>query len=531
MYPMASGQFRAPPKITYTKLYVKSVAGVEASGADNHYSGEFGAKRKAKLVALGHVDNDSDEDRIKCVDRNGRSIRTNRGKRSPRPPGFFDTRNLVVDSSEGEDYFVTKKNDHNDSDSDDEKLHTVASPDLRTMRDPSTPPLSPLPPAAVPLPTVPESITEKDVPFITASNPFAGISPAGSVVQPLKIMINVTKGYEGRVDVNIDYHSIMESMRPLHTFGGGQRRGRSATTRSSAVPSAVEPLQIQVDLPTGYEGRAVTNVDFGTIMESMHPVLTPGFLDRDKYTKTLAIAPSSGISPKSRVMVVPASIPASKGVGFLSLSGEIRNRIYRLILKGEPVHFIDGTNFERSGSLLRTCKQIYTEARLILYRENEFIFERDSQKCGVFWQPIRTEIGYSNVRRFLEMIGPVNIGLIQFVGFAFDDALPSSAPDKNNEGRRYANDCHCLYALKLLAKHGKLQRVVIGLYGRREISSSKDTEFLNALRAVPAASVVFRHPRHKNNYRCQYLDTKTREYLKRMITEGMQKAYEAKNKE
>ncbi|KAM7191193.1 hypothetical protein V8F33_009064 [Rhypophila sp. PSN 637] len=96
---------------------------------------------------------------------------------------------------------------------------------------------------------------------------------------------------------------------------------------------------------------------------------------------------------------------------FLSLPGEIRNKIYRLVLCDHEV--IDNYTYSqipahsgcargelhKSAQLLRTCRQIHTEAMPILYGENTFQIDTNNYKGGgvylkyagalgpVFYQP------------------------------------------------------------------------------------------------------------------------------------------------
>ncbi|KAK3386830.1 hypothetical protein B0H63DRAFT_447732 [Podospora didyma] len=59
---------------------------------------------------------------------------------------------------------------------------------------------------------------------------------------------------------------------------------------------------------------------------------------------------------------------------FLSLPGELRNKIYRLVLRRKAVIGTSSVveRFKLSGQLLRTCRQIHDEGLSILYSENTF---------------------------------------------------------------------------------------------------------------------------------------------------------------
>lgn len=507
-------------QVTHAGMDPNSVPDLGDTDIASQLNGQASTKRvEAKQLSLEDMDASDEERFLNTFDHNGRPIRASRGRTPYSLPGFVDSSTLVVDSSdENEENEISNSSDEGSDmeiefDSEDYEDCSIASPELGTSLAPSTPPLSPLPPAVVPLP--------EEIPFITGSNPFAGISPGQWAVQPLKIMINVPKGHEGRLVVNVDHDNIKTSIQRLVPHVDEKNADASVPAKNASSKSNVKPLEILIDIPKGHKGLAVSNIDFDRIVESIHPLDTPGCFPRNRFVYATTMSTTTRHDSVAKTY----SAAATTGFGLLSLSGEIRNRIYRLTMKDDnPVYFINGRNFEHSANLLRTCKQIYQEGRAILYGENEFIFERDPQKCGEFWRPKRTEIGYSNVRRFLEMIGPINIGLIRLIGLSFDDAPPSAAPDKCHEERRYANDAHCLYMLKLLAKHGNFDRVTIGLYGRRKLSSVFDTQFINALKAVPAETVNFKHPR-TDSRRYQFLDeTKNTDRLKDLIKEGMQNA-------
>ncbi|WPA98163.1 uncharacterized protein RHO25_002774 [Cercospora beticola] len=74
----------------------------------------------------------------------------------------------------------------------------------------------------------------------------------------------------------------------------------------------------------------------------------------------------------------PSSQDASP---FFSLPGELRNRIYRLVLVEEHDVLVSHTGYTRSG-LLGVCQQIAAEATAIYYEENIFqsvVTDYDSQ--------------------------------------------------------------------------------------------------------------------------------------------------------
>ena len=387
------------------------------------------------------------------------------------------------------------------------------------MRAPSPPAPPPLPPAVSPL----APILLRELPFSTISNPHAEISSEGSVIQPLQIKIKCW----GKIIVNIDsesiiksYTGIMESRRsipgPEHAKRNGDGRRQpiapvpqmSPKDRPSKV-SDIKPLCIEIEAPMtpiSEDGDTVVNINFDSIVDNIDAMVR-----HRKLPKDLLMSAIQGVT-------VPRVYP--EVYGLLSLPGEIRNRIYRCVLKDGPVNFYEGTDFQHSASLLRTCKQIHKEARAILYGENRFVFERDPTQIGVFWKEPE-EVGYTNVRRFFEMIGPGNIRLIRDIGIIFEDGRPSATPYLDNDSRRYVNDVHCNYVLDLLGKHAKLDRINIALYGRRKTAWKEDRSFLTRLSKVPAKKVVWKHPRADGNPIRYYLRDGKYPAMKRDIAQGM----------
>lgn len=179
--------------------------------------------------------------------------------------------------------------------------------------------------------------------------------------------------------------------------------------------------------------------------------------------------------------------PPPKKTGFLDLPNEVRNRIYDLILLGgkipSRVEFTARKNFSHSAALLRTCKFIQSEASPILYGQTLFKFDRDHHQYGKFWEIVWRNIGYKNIRLFLETIGPVNIGLIRKVDLTLDDATRTLAMDQDSEERRFVNDVDVLEILRLLGKYGKLATLELSMRSRRNIVNG-DTHFIHALRRV-----------------------------------------------
>ncbi|EXJ86454.1 hypothetical protein A1O3_03405 [Capronia epimyces CBS 606.96] len=165
---------------------------------------------------------------------------------------------------------------------------------------------------------------------------------------------------------------------------------------------------------------------------------------------------------------------------FLDLPPEVRVQIYRFALRGEcAVDFGRRTNFSRSSALLRTCKQVHEEGRGILYGENSFHFARSSEVRGRYWEPDWKEIGYDDVRRFLETIGPINFSHIKYVSFLLTDASVRNSPQTSIDERRYVNDASLQQVFRLIGAHTTLRKLAVMFGGRAKVVTA-DYHFLKA---------------------------------------------------
>ena len=112
--------------------------------------------------------------------------------------------------------------------------------------------------------------------------------------------------------------------------------------------------------------------------------------------------------------------------GFTDLPYELRLGIYRRsLVKEAPLDFATQRGFSRSGQFLSTCKLVNEEGRVIMYGENSFHFGRTAATRGAYFEAQWKEIGFKDVRRFLESIGPANVALMKYVSFVLRDAAPS----------------------------------------------------------------------------------------------------------
>jgi hypothetical protein len=95
--------------------------------------------------------------------------------------------------------------------------------------------------------------------------------------------------------------------------------------------------------------------------------------------------------------------------GFFILPIELRLPVYGHLFKSDKAIEFGKSDTSLSAHFLRTCKQVYKEGREILYGENSFHFTRDTRTRGTYHDKVWKEIGYKDIRRFLQDIGPVNV--------------------------------------------------------------------------------------------------------------------------
>ena len=174
-----------------------------------------------------------------------------------------------------------------------------------------------------------------------------------------------------------------------------------------------------------------------------------------------------------------------KYASFLELEPELRNRIYReLLVTDKVVKFNPAPRLSRTAALLRTCRQVHEEARGILYGENAFHLDRRAETRGNYWDEEWKEIGYKDVRRFLESIGPANIANMRFLSIRLADAAPIFTPKMDATERRYQNDPILHHVLRLIGSSGVvLEKLAVAFAGRRELIHD-DVPFIRAFTSI-----------------------------------------------
>ncbi|TKX20083.1 hypothetical protein C1H76_7765 [Elsinoe australis] len=254
------------------------------------------------------------------------------------------------------------------------------------------------------------------------------------------------------------------------------------TTSNNNRPA---PISLTFNIPTGFQGPLTINIDANDLIMSAAPQLASTSTSKTNSTATAKPAAQR----KSSNEVTSKSIPGK--VGFLDLPPEIRNEIYRaaFVKDQRRINFSSPSQFQRSAAFLRTCRQVAHEGASMLYSECEYYFRRNTSSRTPLWTTDSKEIGFSDIHRFLKMIGPANVARLRHVFFLLEDAVPCLNPQfKTAEERRYVHDEHLKAAIRTIADHGRLQTLKLGFFGRRNIAES-DSNFLNEIKAIKADSV------------------------------------------
>lgn len=178
---------------------------------------------------------------------------------------------------------------------------------------------------------------------------------------------------------------------------------------------------------------------------------------------------------------------------FLDLEPGLRNRIYRAMLVESTVVKISPFSAStREPAILRTCHQIHNEGSGILYGENAFHFERADKVRTRYGDNEGREVGYKDVRRFLETVGQHNVAKLRFVSIQLSDAVPSFTSKLEAAERRFVNDAVLHRVLKLIGGSGcKLDKFVVGFVGRSEVTRD-DVMFLRAFTSISVQGKVMK---------------------------------------
>lgn len=243
----------------------------------------------------------------------------------------------------------------------------------------------------------------------------------------------------------------------------------------------LEPINLTFNIAPGFSGPLKVQLDLSNV-----PLRTKSHKSNGAFGKPRKAESKQADNGK---------------MGFLKLPPELRNKVYNLVFKDKTkFDFLSPTNLMHSSAFLRSCKQVYEEGRTVLYGENTFYFARNKEMRRPFWAGERKEIGYKDLRLFLQTVGPSNVSYIRHLWLCFDDATPSTTPHlKRSEERRYVHDGHLIEGLKVLAQQAQLKKVTLTFWGRRALATT-DARFLEYLCKLKADKVDMKQPVNDTYY-------------------------------
>jgi len=250
------------------------------------------------------------------------------------------------------------------------------------------------------------------------------------------------------------------------------------------------PVVLQFNVPLGFHGPLVVKLDRALLQRNVDGE-AHGFR-MEQMKKELQLRTKGSTSRHMRAG------NGRKSVGFMDLPAELRNKVYRHLFVNSDFITLPARHLCRSGQFLSTCRLVYSEGCSVLYSENKFLFDRNMNTRGTFWEPNPKEIGYKDVRQFLKSIGPENLAYLRDVKLVLEDARPATTPYLSHDQRRYVNDQHLIDVLRLLSL-AKLRRFSLALYGRRSLARS-DIKFIGYVQRIKADEVVT-EPVHPTTWR------------------------------
>ncbi|KAF2640276.1 hypothetical protein P280DRAFT_452908 [Massarina eburnea CBS 473.64] len=238
------------------------------------------------------------------------------------------------------------------------------------------------------------------------------------------------------------------------------------------------PITLQFNIPLGFHGPLMVKLD-RNLLSQLQPEGTAHNMQPQPSKRRLIANPSSEQQEEKA--------SEQKKIGFTDLPPELRNKVYRHLFVTGPIAIPAGGGLCRSSQFLSTCKLVHSEGCSILYGENKINLSRNRDRRGAFWESVPREIGYTDSRRFLKVIGPENLAYLRDVKLMLEDACPSATPYLNHEQRRYVNDEHIIDILRILGS-SKLREFTIAFHGRRALART-DTMILRYLERIQADEV------------------------------------------
>jgi hypothetical protein len=256
-----------------------------------------------------------------------------------------------------------------------------------------------------------------------------------------------------------------------------------STSSRSSLASTESANVFSIKLDTGSPSPTILNFDLSKLIQDASPF--------NLRSPSIRSTPLTITSQGSDDLDSPTN--------FLSLPGEIRDRIYKLALtKNGAVIFNKRENFEHSAQFLRVCKQVAKEGAKVLYGGNAFHFERTSQTRGTYMDKEWKEVGFKDVRRFLRTIGPVNVSHMRYLSFQLEDAWPCLTPELSNFDRMYVNDPVLQEIFRIFGQNTVLEKLAIGFCGRAQVTP-KDFHFMRAVGEVKTKRFHNHVPQYRAN--------------------------------
>ncbi|KIW98501.1 uncharacterized protein Z519_00162 [Cladophialophora bantiana CBS 173.52] len=180
----------------------------------------------------------------------------------------------------------------------------------------------------------------------------------------------------------------------------------------------------------------------------------------------------------------------SKKFGFCELPFELRLKVYRFVFRQGKATEFENRDFSRSSHFLRTNKQVLKEGRAVLYGENSFHFTRDTAIRGKYYQKVWREVGFKDIRRFLESIGPVNISCFKYISFVLTDGADGRSRTASQiPERKFVDDPHLHEVFRLIGANATLRTLAIQFAGRAWVTHN-DFHFLKALTEIKCYNFV-----------------------------------------
>ncbi|KIX91985.1 uncharacterized protein Z520_12312 [Fonsecaea multimorphosa CBS 102226] len=171
-------------------------------------------------------------------------------------------------------------------------------------------------------------------------------------------------------------------------------------------------------------------------------------------------------------------------IGFLDLPLELRLKTYRYLFREDKAIEFDRREFSRSSHFLRTCKTVLEEGREVLYGENSFHFNRETAIRGRYYEKVWKEVGYKDIRRFLEAIGPASIAHFKYLSFVLTDGADNRTRTSTQiPERKFVNDPHLHQIFHLIGANATLNTLAVQFAGRAWVTHN-DFHFLKALTGI-----------------------------------------------